>query len=256
MFRPRVMPCLLLRELGLVKTVQFKNARYIGDPMNAVRIFNAKEADELVFLDIRASQEGRSVAVPLVEKIAAETFMPFAVGGGIRSLQTVRELISSGAEKVVINSFAFERPEFIRQAADTFGSQSVVVSIDARKKAPGHYEVLTYGGTRSTGINPAALARKMEEFGAGEILITSIDRDGTMEGYDLDLVSSVARAVSTPVIACGGAARLSDFKDAVVTGGATAIAAGSMFVYHGKRRAVLINFPSKVELLETFSDLE
>ena len=255
MFRPRVMPCLLLKDLGLVKTVQFKNPRYIGDPMNAVRIFNAKEADELVFLDICATRERRNVDVTLVEKIAAETMMPFAVGGGIRSIEMVRELIASGAEKVVINSFASESPEFIRQIADTFGSQSVVVSIDALKKANGRYEVMTCAGTRSTGLDPIVLARKAQEYGAGEILITSIERDGLMQGYDLELVSLVSRAVSLPVIASGGAGKLADFREAVLSGGALAVAAGSMFVYHGKRRAVLISFPSKVELLETFADI-
>lgn len=254
MFRPRVMPCLLLRNLGLVKTVQFKNARYIGDPMNAVRIFNAKEADELVFLDICATRERRNVDVTLVEKIAAETLMPFAVGGGIRSVPMVRDLIASGAEKVVINSVVSEDPEFIRQVADTFGSQSVIVSIDALKKPNGRYEVMTCAGTKPTGLDPVVLAQQAQEHGAGEILITAIERDGLMQGYDLDLVRRVSDAVSLPVIACGGAGKLSDFREAVLQGGASAVAAGSLFVYHGKRRAVLISFPSKSELLETFSE--
>jgi cyclase len=249
------MPCLLLKDLGLVKTVQFKNPRYIGDPMNAVRIFNAKEADELVFLDICATREKRTIDVSLVGKIAGETLMPFAVGGGIRNIRAVRELITSGAEKVVINSFVSESPEFVREVADTFGSQSVVVSIDALKKADGRYEAMTRSGIRPTGLDPVVLARKAEEYGAGEILITSIDRDGSMQGYDLELVALVSRAVGLPVIACGGAGNLADFREAVLTGGATAVAAGSLFVYHGKRRAVLISFPSKAELLETFAEI-
>jgi cyclase len=244
MFRPRIIPCLLLKDLGLVKTVKFKNPRYIGDPINAVRIFNAKEADEIIFLDISATKEGRTLPLDLLQRIGDECFMPFAVGGGIRSIQTIREILSTGAEKVVINTYAVENPGFIREAADIFGSSTIVVGIDAKKKLFDGYEVMKLSGTRATGLDPAQFAVKMQEMGAGEILINSIDRDGTMEGYDIDLTKKIADAVSLPVIACGGAGSMRDFVEVIKYGNATAVAAGSYFVYHGRRRAVLINFPT------------
>jgi cyclase len=245
------MPCLLLKGQGLVKTVRFRDARYIGDPINAVRIYNAREADELIFLDITASKERRKISFDLVRKIADETYMPFAVGGGIRDVREIESLLKTGTEKVVINSYAFENPAFIREASNMFGSQSIVVSIDARK-TKGVYKIWIYGGTRVTDVDPVVFAQKMEDMGAGEIMINSIDKDGTMSGYDIDLVRMVADAVKVPVIACGGAGRLQDFVEARKEGKASAVAAGSLFVFHGPRRAVLINFPSKKELLNLF----
>lgn len=249
MFRPRVIPCLLLRGLGLVKSVRFKDHRYIGDPINAVRIFNAKQADELVFLDILASRERRTPPIDLVRKIGDECFMPFAVGGGIRNLSDIRELLNAGAEKVVINSHAVEDPLFVRGATKAFGSSTIVVSIDAKRMRLGRFDVTIYGATKATGLNPVEFAKQMEEMGAGEIIINSVDRDGTMNGYDIGLTRSVATAVSVPVVALGGAGKIQDLADAVNTGKASAAAAGSLFVYHGRRRAVLINFPTKQELL-------
>ena len=252
MYRPRIIPTLLLRNKGLVKSVKFKDFRYIGDPMNAVRIFNGKDADELIFLDINASKEKRKLPLDLIEKIGDEAFMPFTVGGGIRSIEDIRTLLSVGTEKVAINTYAVESPEFIRKAADVFGSSTIVVSIDVRKKLFGAYEVYIYGGVKSTGLNPVDFAIEMEKMGAGEIMLNSIDCDGTMMGYDLDLIKKVSNAVSIPVIACGGAGKLEDMKAAVTDANASAAAAGSYFVYHGKRRAVLINFPTNDELNSLF----
>ena len=253
MFRPRVIPCLLLKGDGLVKTVKFENARYIGDPLNAVKIFNAKQADELIFLDIAASREKRTISVELVEKIADETFMPFAAGGGIRSLSQIREMLSAGAEKVVINTQAILNPRLIREASSQFGSQSIIVSMDVKKKAFGKYKIYSHGGTKATRLDPVDLAVEMQHLGAGELLVNSIDRDGSMAGFDLELLKRVAVAVTVPVVACGGAGHHKDLSSAVYDGHASAVSAGSLFVYHGPKRAVLINFPSKEELKSLFS---
>jgi cyclase len=248
MLRTRVIPCLLLRGEGLVKTTRFKEPTYVGDPINAIRIFNDKEVDELIFLDITASREGRGPALQTIRDFASECFMPVGYGGGIRSLEDAREVLSVGIEKIVINTMALRKPELISQMAREFGAQAIVVSIDARKRTFGGYEVMGAGGTQRTGMTPVEHARHMVDVGAGEIFINSIDRDGTQSGYDLALVRSVADAVSVPVIACGGAADLSHFMEAVSDGHASAVAAGSMFVFHGKHRAVLISYPSRAEL--------
>ena len=252
MFRPRVIPCLLLKNNGLVKSVKFRDYTYIGDPLNAVKIFNEKKADELVFLDITASKEKRMIDVDLVRKIGEECNMPFAVGGGIRSVDQIRSLLKAGAEKVCINSYAFENPDFIKQASDEFGSSTIVVSIDVKKKMFGKQQVYIYSGTKSTGLDPVEYARKVAELGAGEIIINSIDHDGTMLGYDQNLIKNISDAVGIPVVALGGAGSLNDLKIAVSEGNASAVAAGSLFVFHGPRRAVLINFPTQKELTELF----
>ncbi len=255
MFRPRIMPCLLLKGVGMVKTVRFKNPRYIGDPINAVHIFNAKEADELIFLDITASREKRTPPLQLIRKIGDECFMPFSVGGGIRSLETIRELLNIGAEKVVINTFAAENPEFVRKAAETFGTSTIVICIDVKKKIFGRYEVMKLSGSKSTGLDPVNFAIKMQQYGAGEIIINSIDKDGTMEGYNIELIKKVADSVDIPVVACGGAGSLNDFLNAIELGNASAAVAGSFFVFHGRRKAVLIQFPSKEELVQLFNQI-
>ena len=244
----RVIPVLLLKSAGLVKTVKFKDPKYVGDPINAVKIFNDKEVDELVFLDITATQENRQPPLEFLEKIASECFMPLCYGGGIRSLDTIKAILKVGVEKVAVNSFAIEEPSFVQKAAERFGSSTIVVSIDVKKNFWGKYEVYTKGGKVSTGLDPVKLAVQMDKMGAGELLVNSIDRDGTMQGYDIDLVKKITGEVSMPVIACGGAGSLDDLKDAVKTGGASAVAAGSMFVFHGKHRAVLINYPPSNEL--------
>ena len=245
MLTTRVIPCLLLHNAGLVKTVRFNRPTYIGDPINAVKIFNEKEVDELIFLDIQATSKRRQPQFTVIEEIANECFMPFCYGGGVREIDTMKTLFRLGAEKVSINSYAVENPDFIRQAAEMFGSQSVVVALDVKKNFWGTSTVVTHSATRKTGLDPVAFARDMESKGAGELLITSVDRDGTRQGYDLDLLQRISAAVNIPVIACGGAATLDDFVDAVDIGGAAAVAAGSLFVYYGKHQAVLINYPER-----------
>ncbi len=252
MFRPRVIPVLLLKGKGLVKSIKFKNYRYIGDPINAVKIFNDLKADELVFLDILASKENRTVSLDFINKLGDEANMPFSVGGGIKSIKQIKKIINAGAEKVIINTYAVENPEFIKQASDVFGSSTIVVSIDVKKKLFGKKQIYIYGGNKSTGIDPVIFARLMENKGAGEIFINSIDKDGTMSGYDYSLIKDVSKAVNIPVVASGGAGVLNDFKKVVNESYASAVAAGSMFVYHGPRRAVLINYPSQEDLKNIF----
>ena len=253
MFRPRVIPCLLLQGKGIVKTVQFSEPRYIGDPMNAVKIFNDFDADELVFLDIDASKEGRSIDVDFVKKVGQEAFMPFAVGGGLRSIQDIRNIFNAGAEKAVICSSALENPDFITQAAEVFGSQAIVVCIDVRT-VNGNYRAYTMSGGKKIETDVVALAKKLEKLGAGEIIIQSIDADGMMSGYDVDLIQLISAEVRVPVIALGGAGELADFTRAVEAG-ASAVAAGSLFVYAGKNKGILINYPDRSELADLFVDI-
>jgi cyclase len=248
MLRTRVIPCLLLRGEALVKTVRFRDPAYIGDPVNTVRIFNEFEVDELVLLDIAATPEGKPPDFALLERIAGECFMPLAYGGGIRSLGEVRRILSLGFEKVVVNTSAAERPDFIRECADAIGSQSVVVSIDVRRALLGGREVRIASGTRAHRPSPEDWAKTVEELGAGEILLTSIDREGTWKGYDLDLLRSVTSATGVPVIANGGAGSLDDVEAAVKTAGASAAALGSMVVYQKRGMGVLVNFPDRAEL--------
>jgi cyclase len=247
MLKNRVMPCLLLSNARLVKTIKFRNPAYIGAPVNAVMIYNEKEVDELVFLDITASVEEKEPPYKIISEIATECFMPFAYGGGIRDLDVVKKIFSLGAEKVVINTHAVENPEFIKKASGRFGSQSIVVSIDVKKSLLGKYNVYTHSGRSATKLDPVDFAVQMEKLGAGEIFLNSIDRDGTMEGFDLELIKKVSGAISIPLIACGGAGTYEDIGTAVKAG-ASAVAAGSLFVYQGKNRAVLINFPMPEEL--------
>jgi cyclase len=248
----RVIPCLLLRNNGLVKTVRFRDTTYVGDPINAVKIFNEKEADELIFLDIDATKTGKEPSYAMIEKIASECFMPFSYGGGVKSIQTIEKIIKSGAEKIIINTEAFLNRDFIREAVKEFGSSTIVVSIDAKKKLLEGYTVHIKGGTVNTGKKVVGYAREMEDAGVGEIFINSIDRDGTMAGYDIELIRAVSDAVDVPVIACGGAGKLEDFSEAFREGGASAVSAGSFFVFHGKRRAVLITYPGYQEIVKLF----
>jgi imidazole glycerol-phosphate synthase subunit HisF len=244
MYRARVIPCLLLRGYGLIKTRKFKDPVYIGDPINAVRIFSEKEVDELVILDVDASREGREPNYELIAEIAGECFMPVAYGGGIRTLEQVRHLIRSGVEKVVINSAACESTQVIADASQIFGSQAVVAGVDVRKAIVGGYNVVSKSASVRTGLKLEEHVQRLVEEGAGEIFLNSVDRDGTMAGYDLDLIRRVTRQVNVPVVACGGAGSIDHLREAVRDAGASAVAAGSMFVFHGKHRAVLINYPS------------
>jgi imidazole glycerol-phosphate synthase subunit HisF len=249
--RIRVIPILLVQNGGLMKTEKFRAPRYVGDPINAVRIFNEKEVDELIVLDTSATPENRPPNMQLVGDLAGECFMPFGYGGGIRTIDQIKAILRAGAEKVSINTAAPDHPELIREASRTFGSQSIVAAIDVKSKLFGKYEVLTKGGSHRTGLDPVTHAKEMEKAGAGEILINSIDRDGTQKGYDEELIRQVSHAVTVPVIACGGAGSVEDFKKAV-DAGASAVAAGSMFVFHGPHRAVLITFPASETLRGIF----
>lgn len=253
MYRARVIPVLLLKNLGLVKTVKFNKHRYIGDPINAVKIFNDKKTDELVFLDINASQENRLISLEFVHKVGDEANMPFAVGGGIKTIQDIRSILENGAEKVVINTAAFENPEFIKEAVDAFGSSTIVVCLDVKKDFLGKYFFVYKQGKKKSKEDVVEFAHKMEEYGAGEIFLQSVDRDGTYEGYDFDLIKSISENISIPIVALGGAKDYSDFSKAVNYSFASAVAAGSLFVYHGPRKAVLINYPSLEELLNLFN---
>jgi cyclase len=247
MLLTRVMPCLLLRDGALVKTVRFRNAVYVGDPLNAMRIYNEKEVDELILVDIGATHGGTGIPFRTIEEAAGECFMPLCYGGGVRRIEDIREVFRLGAEKVAINTAAVEDPELVRRAADTFGSQSIIVSIDVKKGLLGKWSVYTRGGRKNAHLDPIAFACRMEEMGAGEILLTSMDRDGTWQGYDLDLIRAVSGAVGIPTIACGGAGTVTDFSLAVGAG-ASAVAAGSMVVFQGKDLGVLVKFPTRAEL--------
>lgn len=238
----RVIPVLLWSRGGLVKTVRFANPTYVGDPINAIRILNEKEVDELVLLDIDASREKRGPNHALVAKVASECFMPLCYGGGIRSYDDAAALFAVGVEKILVNTLAFTNPRAVEEIAKRFGAQSIVVGIDVKKRLFGQ-QVYVTAGTDRTGAAPVEYARRVVACGAGELLVNSIDRDGTMSGYDLELLQSVSQAVNVPVVACGGAGSLQHFAEAVRAGGASAVAAGSMFVFYGKHRAVLINYP-------------
>jgi cyclase len=232
----------------LVKTTKFKDPKYVGDPINAVRIFNTKEVDELIFLDITATPNNKEPNFKIVAEIASECFMPFGYGGGITSIDHVNKLIKLGAEKVILNSALHQTPSLIEEAAKLYGNQSIVVSIDIKRNLFGKPEVYTKCGQLKVKESPEETAKRAESLGAGEIFINSIDRDGTGSGYDLDLIKRVSSAVNVPVVACGGAGKVSDFVSAVKEGGASAVAAGNMFVFHGKHKAVLITYPSYSEL--------
>jgi len=229
MLRIRIMPTLLYKDVGLVKGISFDSWRRVGSVMQAVKVYNMRDVDELVFLDITATRDARSPDFALVDDIADECQMPLTVGGGVRTVEDVRALLQVGADKVAINTAAVGRPELIRETADRFGSQCVVVSIDATRHADGRYEVHTHSGATPTGIDPVTLARKAESLGAGEILLTSIDRDGTMTGFDIELVRSVCEAVSIPVIASGGAGSYEHMQQVLGAGMASAVAAASIF---------------------------
>jgi imidazole glycerol-phosphate synthase subunit HisF len=240
----RVIPCLLWSNNGLVKTVRFKKPVYVGDAINAIRIFNEKEVDELIFLDIEASKTQRGPDIKLIKKVASECFMPLCYGGGIRSIQDIRNVVSQGVEKVSLNTIAVTSPAFVRESADTFGSSTIVVCIDYMKKMFGGEVVTSLAGRHKSKYNPLEFAQLMEEMGAGEIVLNSIDRDGTMSGYDLDLLGKVSEKLSISVIALGGAGTSEHLKQAVQNTRVSAVAAGSMFVFQGKHKAVLINYPS------------
>lgn len=248
MLRTRVIPALLLEAESLVKTVRFARSQYVGDPANTVRIFNELEVDELLFLDITASSGKRAPNIQVLKEIADECFMPLGYGGGIRSLEDAKSVFDIGFEKIVINTQAAQRPELITEIATVYGSQAVIVSIDVKRDLLGRQTVRALGGKRRTRRDPIAWALEAEQAGAGEILFTSIDREGTWEGFDLELVKSVTDAVSVPVIAHGGAGSVEHIKQVVRVAGASAVALGSMVVFQKQGMGVLINFPDKKQL--------
>jgi cyclase len=247
----RVIPILLLKDMGLYKSVKFKDHKYVGDPINAIKIFNEKEVDELVFLDINASICNTEPNYEMLADIASECFMPLCYGGGIKNLHQIEKVLYSGVEKISINTASFEDLTLISQAAEKFGSSTIVVSIDVKKGLLSGYSTYTKSGKQKTNRNPVEFAKFVEDQGAGEILLTSIDADGTMSGYDIELVKSVSNAVGIPVVANGGAGSIQHMKEAVEVG-ASAVAAGSFFVFQGKHRAVLITYPDRQRLNELF----
>lgn len=252
MLQPRVMPCLLVQDGRLVKTVRYKAPVYVGDPVNAIKIFNDKEVDELVVLDIDASKRGHPPNFELVSQIANECFMPVAYGGGIKSVSDARTLFSLGIEKIILNSIIGSNPELVRELAQTFGSQSIVASIDVKAKFLGGYTTFILNGSKALSLSPIDLAAQMESLGAGELLVNSIDREGTWSGIDIPLIRSISARVGVPIIASGGAGTIGHIRDAIHDGGAAAVAIGSMTVFQGKGLGVLINFPHKTALDDAF----
>jgi len=250
MLKTRVIPALLLRDDALVKTVKFSKPGYIGDPINTVRIFNELEVDELVFLDIEASTQTRKPNLRILREIANECFMPLAYGGGLHDFETAKEIFEIGFEKVVLNAACHTHPKVIEQLAQHYGHQAVVASVDVKKNFWGNYEVFTHSGSKNTKKNPLEWCKQLENMGAGEILLTSIDKEGTWSGFDVELTRKVSEAVGVPVIAHGGAGNLEHINKVVHEGKASAVALGSMIVYQQKGLGVLVNFPDK-EVLNT-----
>lgn len=244
MLRPRIIPCLLVHNGGLVKTTGFASAKYVGDPLNAVRIFNEKEVDELMVLDIDATQQQREPDYTLIRNLAAECRMPLAYGGGVKTVEQFERLVSLGVEKVAVSSAAVADPALLSAAAARVGRQSVVAVLDVRY-GPRGWQVFTHNGQRGTGLDAVEFARQAEAAGAGEIVVNSIDRDGQMKGYDVELVRRVRQAVTVPLTALGGAGTLADIGALVREFGIIGAAAGSLFVFKGVYRAVLINYPAR-----------
>lgn len=245
--RPRIIPCLLLRSNGLYKTVRFKNPVYVGDPINTVRIFNEKEVDEVVLLDFEASRSGRAPDFGKIGEIASEAFMPMSYGGGVTTVEQAQRILALGVEKIILNSAAVETPELVSELSAAVGSQSVVVAVDAKKNLFGRYQTTWQNTEKSKSTHPVQWAQEVCALGAGEILLNVVDRDGTSQGYDLELIREMAAAVSVPVVVCGGAGSKDDLA-AALKAGASGAAAGSLFVFHGKHRAVLISYPAPGEI--------
>lgn len=250
MKRIRVIPVLLLQNGGLVKTIKFKKPNYIGDPINAVKIFNEKEVDELIFLDIEATKLGKEPDYNKIEEIASECFMPLGYGGGIQNIEQVKRIIGIGVEKVVLNTSAVTNPHLINKVAKIYGNQCAVVSVDVKKDMFGKYVCYTSSGKNKVKQKIVDFVKFVENEGAGEIILTSIEREGTFKGYDIDLIKKVSETVNIPVVANGGASKIEDFTNAILNGGASAVSAGSFFVYKSTNRGVLINYPLQKELKE------
>jgi len=248
MLYPRIIPCLLVHNKGLVKTVKFKDPKYVGDPINAVKIFNEKEVDEIMVVDIDASRENLEPDYKMIENLAVECRMPLCYGGGIKTIEQAERIFSLGVEKIAISSIALENPNLISRIAERVGNQSVIVVLDVKKKLFGSkYEIWTHNATKNTGKDPVEFAKLCESLGAGEIIINSIDHDGVMKGYDLTLIDKIRESISLPMTVLGGAGSLDDIGCLIKKYGIIGVAAGSLFVFKGKYKAVLINYPNRIE---------
>jgi cyclase len=257
MLRPRIIPCLLIHNGGLVKTVKFSDPKYVGDSLNAVRIFNEKEVDELIVLDIDVTSKMREPDYKLISNIARECRMPLCYGGGIRTADQVEKIISLGVEKVAISNSAVNNPDLISETARRVGNQSIVIVLDVKRTGTfqKRYEIFTQNGNKATGINPVEFAKKVESLGAGEIVLNSIDQDGTMKGYDLKLIDQIRNVLSIPLTVLGGAGSIHDISILFNRYGIIGAAAGSIFVFKGKYRAVLIQYPSKFDKEKSYSKI-
>lgn len=247
MLKPRVIPCLLLENQSLVKTVNFKNRHYIGDPVNTARIFNELEVDELTLLDITATNKDKKPDFKIISELANECFMPLAYGGGINNFEDAKKIFQIGIEKVIVNSVTFTNPSFITELSNHFGNQAVVASIDVKKNIFGRYHVFSNSGRIRQKVDPVAWAQELEVLGAGEILLTAIHKEGTWKGFDLNIIEKISNSVNIPVIANGGASSIEDIGKAIKEGFASAVSLGSMVVFQKKGMGVLINFPSKLK---------
>ncbi|MCK5508769.1 MAG: imidazole glycerol phosphate synthase subunit HisF [Desulfobacterales bacterium] len=248
MLYPRIIPCLLVKNKGLVKTIKFKDPKYVGDPINAVKIFNEKEVDELIVLDIDATSENREPDYKMIKNLAAECRMPLCYGGGIKTVEQAQKIFGLGVEKIAISSLALENPEIVAGIAGHVGNQSVVVVLDIKKRLMGtKYEIYTHNGKKKTGKCPIEFSQELERLGVGEIVVNSIDNDGVMKGYDLGLVNKIRKSISVPMTVVGGAGSLKDIELLIRKHGIIGAAAGSLFVFKGKYRAVLITYPSRSE---------
>jgi len=252
MLRPRIIPSLLYHDKGLVKTVNFKSPKYVGDPINAVRIFNEKQVDELAFFDIDATVLGKEPDYALIEKLANQSRMPLCYGGGVKTKEQAQRIFGLGIEKIALSSAIIQNSKLVTEIAERVGSQSVIVVLDVKKKVFGGYELYTHNGKKATGINPLKLAAEMQQLGAGEIIINSIDQDGSMKGYDMSLIEKVAGVTSLPLTVLGGAGSLQDIEKVIEKHGVIGVAAGSLFVFKGPYKAVLINYPSQTEKNKIF----
>lgn len=252
MLVPRIIPVLLLRNRGLVKSIKFKDYQYVGDPINAVKIFNEKEVDEICLLDIEASKQGREPDYRLIEEIGSEAFIPFSYGGGVKSIEQAKKILKLGAEKIVLNSILYTHSDLIRKLSDHCGSQSVVASIDVKKNFWGDYGIFDHIKQVTRQLDIVNTIKNFMSQGVGEIFLNSVDNDGKMQGLDTRLISQISKSVNIPVIACGGVGSIAHVKEGV-NAGADAIAAGSLFVFHGKHKAVLVNYPEREKLLQEWN---
>lgn len=256
MLRPRIIPSLLIQDNGLVKTINFKNPKYVGDPINAVKIFNEKAVDELAVFDIDATVKNLEPNYSLIERLAIQSRMPLCYGGGVKTVEQAQRIFGLGIEKIALSSAVLEKPELITEIASRVGNQSVIVVLDIKKKMLGGYEVLTHNGKKSTGIDPIKFVQKAQQLGAGEIILNSIDKDGVMKGYDLTLIAKLREFIHIPMTVLGGAGSLDDIKQVIDKFGVIGVAAGSLFVFKGVYRAVLINYPIKDEKNSLFDSLK